>query len=211
MAPLSEDVIKILLSVLVGGLIGAEREYRAKTAGFRTIILICVGATLFTILSIKLGRYRDPTRIAASIVSGVGFLGAGAILRGPERIVGLTTASSIWVAAALGMGIGGGQYALAIFAAIITFVVLMLFPKIEARLDAASDARTYRVISPISDSLFEELEGAIRSCGLQVRGGKRVKSHEKMICTWSVFGSPEGHREFVNKLFKHPEVKEFDV
>ena len=78
-----EDVLKILLAVLIGGLIGAEREYRDKAAGFRTIILICVGATLFTILSFRLGGDGDPTRIAANIVSGVGFLGVGAILRGP--------------------------------------------------------------------------------------------------------------------------------
>jgi len=78
MTMILEDVIKLLLAILIGGLIGAEREFRDKAAGFRTIIFICVGATLFTLFSLKLGGDEDPVRIAANIVSGVGFLGAGA-------------------------------------------------------------------------------------------------------------------------------------
>ena len=90
-----EDVVKLLLAMFIGGLIGAEREFRDKAAGFRTIIFITVGSTLFTILSPELGGDREPSRIAASIVTGVGFLGAGAILQGKERVIGLTTASTI--------------------------------------------------------------------------------------------------------------------
>lgn len=98
-----EDFIQLLLAIFIGGLIGAEREYRDKAAGFRTIMLICVGATIFTNFSVKLGGDMEPTRIAASIVTGVGFLGAGAILRGSRHVTGLTTASTIWLAAALGV------------------------------------------------------------------------------------------------------------
>ena len=90
MTILLEDVIKLLLAVLVGGVVGAEREFRDKAAGFGTIILICVGATLFSIFSLKLGSDRDPVRIAANIVSGVGFLGAGVILQAGGRILGIT-------------------------------------------------------------------------------------------------------------------------
>ncbi|HQN43268.1 MAG TPA: MgtC/SapB family protein, partial [Anaerolineaceae bacterium] len=92
-----EDLLKIVLAVLVGGLIGIEREYRDKAAGFRTLIFICVGAALFTILSVRLAGDKDPTRIAASIVTGVGFLGAGVILRDGGRVIGLTTAAAIWL------------------------------------------------------------------------------------------------------------------
>ena len=123
MSLLPEDIIKLLLAVLTGGLIGAEREFRDKAAGFRTIILICVGAALFTMFSLRLGGDKDPVRIAASVVSGVGFLGAGAILRSDGRIVGLTTASTIWLAAALGMGIGGGQYLISGLGAIVVLLV----------------------------------------------------------------------------------------
>jgi putative Mg2+ transporter-C (MgtC) family protein len=92
----------------VGGIIGAEREFRHRAAGFRTIILICLGSTLFTMFSLRLGGATSPVRIVAHMVTGVGFLCAGVILEEGRRIVGLTTASTIWFTAALGMGIGGG-------------------------------------------------------------------------------------------------------
>src|SRR5512138_2976902 len=124
-----EDILKICLALVAGGLIGIEREFRDKAAGFRTLIFICVGAALFTIFSTKLAGDRDPTRIAANIVSGVGFLGAGVILRDGGRVIGLTTAATIWLTAALGMGIGGGEYLLVAIGVVITLVVLWVFPK----------------------------------------------------------------------------------
>src|SRR5215204_307094 len=104
-------LIRFLLVILVGGLIGAEREYRSKSAGFRTMILICLGSFLFTTFSIHIsGSTND--RIASNIVTGIGFLGAGVIFQNDNRINGLTTAAAIWVTAALGMGIAGGYYQL---------------------------------------------------------------------------------------------------
>ena len=107
-------LIKLAAAVLVGGLIGAEREFRDKAAGFRTIIFIALGSTLFTVFSSLLaGQENDPARIAANIVTGIGFLGAGAIMRDGGRVAGLTTAATIWLTAALGMGIGSGRILLA--------------------------------------------------------------------------------------------------
>lgn len=106
---LTDNLVKLGMAVLVGGLIGAEREYQDKAAGFRTIILITVGSTLFTILSLTLDPGNTQTRIAANIVTGIGFLGAGAIIREHGKIGGLTTAATIWLSAALGMGIGAGE------------------------------------------------------------------------------------------------------
>ncbi len=106
----AEDALRIVLALVAGGAIGLEREFRDKAAGFRTLIFICVGAALFTLLSAKLSGGSDGTRIAANIVSGVGFLGAGVILREGGRVVGLTTAAAIWLTAALGMALGGGYY-----------------------------------------------------------------------------------------------------
>ncbi len=139
MTILPEDMLKVLVAVLIGGLIGAEREFHDKAAGFRTIIFICVGATLFTIFSHKIGGEGDTARIAANIVSGVGFLGAGVILRDAGRIIGLTTASTIWLTAALGMGIGSGHYGFAAAATGIMLIVLWFFPWIEERIDAIRD------------------------------------------------------------------------
>ena len=118
----------MLVAILIGGLIGAEREFHDKAAGFRTITFICLGSTLFTILSLELGGVRDPVRIAASIVTGIGFIGAGVILRDGGRIVGLTTASTIWIAAALGMGIGSGYFLLAGIATGLILIGLWGFP-----------------------------------------------------------------------------------
>lgn len=133
---LSPDVAKILVSIVVGGLIGLEREYRDKAAGFRTLIFICLGSTLFTIFSVDLGAGDgDASRVASNIVTGVGFLGAGAIIQDRGRVKGLTTAATIWLVAALGVGVGVGAYALVATVTVLTLVVLMAFPAVEAWVD----------------------------------------------------------------------------
>ena len=106
---LPEDIIlKLIFSVIIGGLIGAEREYRSKSAGFRTLTMICIGATLFTVFSELIGAKNSPDRIASNVVVGIGFVGAGVIFKGDNRVNGITTAAMIWVTAALGMAIGAG-------------------------------------------------------------------------------------------------------
>ncbi|RLC93934.1 MAG: MgtC/SapB family protein [Chloroflexi bacterium] len=120
-------VIRLLISALVGGLIGYERERAEKPAGLRTIVLVSVGATLFTLASINgFGWSSDPSRVAAGIVVGIGFLGAGTILRGEGGVVGLTTAATIWSVAAIGLALGAGLYLMAVIAAIIVLGVLRL-------------------------------------------------------------------------------------
>src|SRR5882724_5757237 len=99
-------VLRLIVALVIGGIIGAEREYRSKSAGFRTMMLICLGAALFTILSIEIGEGENRDRIAASIITGIGFLGAGVIFKDENRVNGITTAATIWITAALGMGIG---------------------------------------------------------------------------------------------------------
>jgi putative Mg2+ transporter-C (MgtC) family protein len=118
--------IKVGLSVLVGAFIGLEREIDAMPAGFRTHVLICLGATLFTMLSVAIGPPTDSSRIASQIVVGIGFLGAGAIFKGPNATHGLTTAADMWALAAVGMAIGVGEYGLALLAAIVILALLML-------------------------------------------------------------------------------------
>ena len=209
MTILPEDVIKLLLAVLVGGLVGAEREFRDKAAGFRTIILICVGATLFTIFSLKLGGDKDPVRIAANIVSGVGFLGAGVIMRAGGRILGITTASTIWLAAALGMGIDGGHYLFSGAAAGIILIVLWVFPKFEQWIDNVREWRTYEVICQANREKFLQLEAMFRQCGLRIKSRKQIKRGDEMICTWEALGSPKNHDRLMGMLFADAEVKEF--
>jgi putative Mg2+ transporter-C (MgtC) family protein len=206
-----EDVFKLVFAVAVGGALGAEREYRDRAAGFRTIILICLGATLFTVFSIKVGGQQDPARIAAAIVSGVGFLGAGAILRGPARVVGLTTASTIWLAAALGVGIGGGYFLLSGLGGAVALLVLAAFPRFEDWIDRQRHIRTYKVSCPAESVLFTGLGDVIRGSGLNARQSALVKTNEKVTCTWEAWGPPEGHQRLVEGLLSNPEVVELEV
>jgi putative Mg2+ transporter-C (MgtC) family protein len=129
-----EMIQRLLLAAAVGGAIGAEREFRRKSAGFRTNILIALGSALFTILSRMLAEQTggDSTRIAAQIVVGIGFLGAGAIIRTDRDVNGVTTAATVWVNAALGMAAGAGEYHMTLMAAGITLIVLLILAPIEA-------------------------------------------------------------------------------
>jgi len=208
---LLEDAIKLLMAVAIGGLIGAEREFRGKSAGLRTIIFICLGATFFTILSVKLGGQDDPVRIASNIVVGVGFLGAGTILHGEGRIVGLTTAATIWLAAALGMGIGGGYFPLVAIATLLVLLVLLAFPRIEKWMDQLLDMRTYEVILPVRPELVGGFEAIIHASGLQLRHSSRSKAASEMLCIWQVSGSSAAHMAFTDALLSHPDVRRFNV
>ena len=131
-----ELVQRLCLSALLGGALGLEREWRQKAAGLRTNILIAMGSTLFTMMSIDVstGSGGDSTRIASGIVTGIGFLGAGAIMRTGAGIKGLTTAAMIWVNAAVGVAVGGGEKRVAIIATIVALVVLVLLDPVERAL-----------------------------------------------------------------------------
>jgi putative Mg2+ transporter-C (MgtC) family protein len=204
-----EDVLKILLAVTAGGLIGLEREFRDKAAGFRTLIFISAGACLFTVFSSKLAVSSDPTRIAANIVTGVGFLGAGVILRDGGKVIGLTTAAAIWLTAAVGMGIGGGQYLTAGVMVLVAMIVLWLLPTIEHWINNVRAERTYEVVCLIGSDKFEALEQTFRECGLRIQSHRQVKSSAEMTCSWHASGSPRRHERLMRKLFEDPEIKEF--
>lgn len=127
--------MRVLIALAIGLLIGAEREFRGHPAGLRTMALISAGSCMFTGLGLipEFNRTVDPTRIAAQIVTGVGFLGAGSILRQGEEVRGLTTAASIWVAASLGMAVGFGYYGVAVFTTIVVIIVLVALKPMEER------------------------------------------------------------------------------
>lgn len=122
---------RVTLAAILGGVIGIEREWRGRPAGFRTNILIALGACLFTVISIEGfplngSTAQDTARVAAQIVSGVGFLGAGALLQTRNKVKGMTTAATIWLVAAIGMAVGTGEYFLAVFTTLLTAAVLQL-------------------------------------------------------------------------------------
>jgi putative Mg2+ transporter-C (MgtC) family protein len=132
-----DDLISIILAALLGAGIGLERELSGKAAGLRTNLLICLGAAVFTIISREMatGAEGSVTRIAAQIVSGVGFLGAGAIIQDRRGVHGLTTAATIWLVASIGMACGGQFYVLAIVASLIAVLALIGLRKLSKHLE----------------------------------------------------------------------------
>jgi putative Mg2+ transporter-C (MgtC) family protein len=128
-----ELIQRLLLATVLGGLVGLEREWRNKDAGLRTNVLIAIGSAVFTLMSIELtdARTGDTSRVAAQIVTGIGFLGAGAIMRTDAGIQGLTTAATIWVNAAVGVAAGGGEFHLAVITTGVTLMVLLALEPIE--------------------------------------------------------------------------------
>ena len=136
MTPLSDAELatRLLTAALLGALLGFERELRHKSAGLRTNILIAVGSALFTLMSYELAADApdgDPGRVAAQIVTGIGFLGAGAIMRTGSGVQGLTTAATVWVNAAVGVAAGGGEYLLAFIATGVTLAALLVLEPVE--------------------------------------------------------------------------------
>ena len=208
---LTENLIKLGLAILVGGVIGAEREFQDKAAGFRTIILITVGAALFTIFSISLDPGNSRTRIAANIVTGIGFLGAGTIIREGGRIAGLTTAATIWLSSALGMGIGAGEIPFVLIATAAVLAVLLVFPYLEAIIDHIREARTYRVVLRSTNAeKAVEADKLIRSTKLQVLEYHLTKTDNTLVSTWRTIGSPRKHEKFVQAMMADPDVHELD-
>jgi len=153
-SPILGDVERLALAAVLGGLIGLERQAKQRPAGLRTNLLICVGAALFTLLSDELAGAHtgDHTRIAAQIIPGIGFIGAGSILhsRG-DLVTGITTAATIFVVASIGMAAGGGQYVLAIFATLLILGVLMLLGRIERGLNLKVMLYAYEVSGPSAE------------------------------------------------------------
>ncbi|MBN2312803.1 MAG: MgtC/SapB family protein [Sedimentisphaerales bacterium] len=139
-----DDLISILLAVVLGAGIGLERELIHKAAGLRTNLLICLGAAVFTIISAEMaaGEKDSLTRIAAQIVTGVGFLGAGAIIQDRAGVHGLTTAATIWLVASIGMACGARFYQLAILSSAIAVFVLLCLGKLSKHLDRFTGRRT---------------------------------------------------------------------
>ena len=207
----SLDVLlfRFLLVIIVGGLIGAEREYRSKSAGFRTMILICLGSFLFTSFSIHIsGGTND--RIASNIVTGIGFLGAGVIFKSDNRINGLTTAASIWATAALGMGIADGQYIIVLFATAIVLASLFLFTKLETWIDRINKTHNYKIVSMYKPDMLDEYEKLFRQYKLHPKRLKQSKNGEYISGSWMVTGLEKNHNSFIEKILHDSSVKEFE-
>jgi putative Mg2+ transporter-C (MgtC) family protein len=146
---------KLVMAAILGGIIGIERQMRDKPAGLRTNILICVGSTLFMSISTQVAEVLggDPTRIAAQIISGIGFLGAGAVLHSHGFVMGLTTAATIWVVAGVGMALGSGMYVVAVFATAMSLVTLYAMSILEDKVQGRKAYSYTLIVTNLNDAL----------------------------------------------------------
>ncbi len=206
----NDDFIKILASTAVGALIGLEREYRSKSAGLRTFTLISVGCTIFTILSKKMGMEASPDRIAANVVTGIGFVGAGVIFKMDDRVKGLTTATIIWVTASLGMAIGDGHILLSFLGTIVVYIVLGLFVKLEVIMEKYGRTRNYRIVCEYSPETYKKLEAIFEQCNLTAKREKQTITKSLLISNWSVRGRVSKHDKLVKKLMIDNDIIELE-
>lgn len=172
MIPLQEILIRLTLAAVLGAIIGIERDVHRRPAGIRTSLFVCLATALFTILSGEIAhRLGDSgsTRIASNIVQGIGFLGAGAILRSAGGIVGLTTAATIFVEAAIGMATGAGLYAVAIYSTVLVLFGLIVIGWLAERFNLKHHMMLFRITTDKAESVANEVQRLLAGLKVPVR------------------------------------------
>ncbi len=199
------DLIKIGIAVFCGAILGLERQYKNKTAGFRTIILICLGSTIFTMISQRAGQ-----GVNINLVTGVGFIGAGVIFKDNISVNGLTTAAVIWVAAAIGMANGSGNYMLAIISTFLTLTVLIVFHLFEDYLNKIHHEKLLSLVfnSTDYDGLLA-IEEVIRKHSLKLEIRLVNKKDGCLQASIFVTGHKKNIAKLDEKLLTIPELKSF--
>ena len=189
-----QQIIQIAIALVAGALLGLEREYHSKPAGFRTMILITVGSCLFTTLS---GLMPSADRIASNIVTGIGFIGAGVVFKQGLNVKGITSAATIWMAAAIGMAIGMGQLLLAGFTELIVLAVLIVLSKVELLFDKFYQLKIYEIRFTEGMLTTDELEAEFKKMNLKfIR--TRISKENKMINVHYALGVNAINHEKVN-------------
>lgn len=201
--------LRLLISFAIGTAIGLEREYRSKAAGLRTMIMICLGATIFTEISIQLGG-NTPDRIASTIISGIGFLGAGVIFKDGLSVSGITTATTIWISAALGMAVGAGEYFIAVVGSAVVLVVLVLFEKIQSLIERIHQSRSYKITVEGNHEFEINLIQEIKNRKLSVRKKKDYKEGKLSILIYEVVGSEKDLNAFNIHLKEDNRILSYD-
>ncbi|MBB4807712.1 putative Mg2+ transporter-C (MgtC) family protein [Chryseobacterium defluvii] len=201
---IQNELLLIFISVLLGLFIGAEREYRNKSAGLRTFILVCFGSCLFTILSIKIG-IENPDRLAANIITGIGFLGAGVIFKGDNKIDGITTATTIWATASIGMAVGSGYVYLSLLGTVLVLLILSALTYLEDVIDRNHKIIEYKIETVnANDTVYcEEL---FRKHHLRFKISKQQYTQGNLTTTWVLSGKKKHHESLVKELRNNPKI-----
>lgn len=198
---LSSTLARLLLAAVLGGIIGMERQLRRKPAGLRTNMFICFGAAMFTVLSRQLaGTESDSARIAAQIIPGIGFIGAGSILHARASVTGLTTAATLFVVASVGMAAGGGLYLTAIFATVIILICLVVLGRMERAFALKQFTTTYEVAGKSVDGMLREVNRALDSEQLTMQSVHIASTDPECRLVFSVNGERDEQATFSIRL-----------
>ena len=195
---------KLMLAMFCGGAIGVEREINRKPAGLRTNVLICFGAALYMIVSRHISSgapYTDPARLAAQVVAGIGFLGAGVILQARGSVTGLTTAATIFVVGAVGISVGEGLFPLAVFSTVLIILVLVVLRKVESAVIKRARLFHYHLKTSDPAEFLESLLNLLEKENLRLEDFdvKELPDHEHEV-RLSVVTSLEGNRHLLRQL-----------
>ncbi len=193
---------RLVLAAFLGGAIGVERELRHRAAGLRTQMFICLGSAFFTILSTELASSwgGDHTRIAAQIIPGIGFIGAGSILHARGSITGLTTAATLFVVASIGMAVGGGLYVLALLVTILALLALFLFGWLEVRLSVKPFIMTYDVFGSDIEEMLSTVNQILESQQRAMSSVQFVRSGHSRRLQFAVEAGSREHEALLNAL-----------
>ncbi|TFG74719.1 MAG: MgtC/SapB family protein [Chrysiogenales bacterium] len=204
-------ILKILLAAMLGGIIGLERELSHKEAGLRTNILIAIGSTLITILSFKiaaLSKTADPARLTAQIVSGIGFLGAGAIIQARFAVHGLTTAATIWTVAAIGIAVGSGYYLVAFLVTIFVVLVLTVFKFLQAYMEKQKQNYIYLISTEEKASLLVDVRQVLTELNIRYSSARLNRKEGGYEFEIILSTSENKNRDFIEKIMLIKGVKE---
>lgn len=199
-------LLQLVLATILGGAIGLERELKGKPAGLRTNILICIGAATFTHLSVSLG-HGDPGRIAAQVLTGVGFIGAGTILHTRGSVTGLTSAATIWVVSAMGMALGMGLYYEAVGTTVLVMAVLLGLSRVEVALGRYSSSSRFTIHAKPEPSPVEEFRTLVGRTGLDVVRCDVHWENVDLVVEMDVRGPRRLHEQALNAIVHHPAVR----
>ncbi|MFC4262838.1 MgtC/SapB family protein [Ferruginibacter yonginensis] len=206
-----EEIGQVAFAFVIGAIIGIEREFRSKPAGFRTMILICVGSCLYTIIS-KEANSVSNDRIASNIVTGIGFIGAGVIFKEGITVNGLTTAALIWITAALGMAIGYHNYPLAIVVSILIVIVLFVLEPVQRYINKLHRVKDYKIKIVETSTVFKlELEAFFSRHDMTFRCMKVTKEELDAVYMYRISSPDRNYDEVNNFLLNHKEVRSFEV
>ena len=211
----SKSLARLTLAAVLGGVIGLERELKRRPAGLRTNMFICFGSAMFTILSTELaGEWGigDHTRIAAQIIPGIGFIGAGSILHAKGSVSGLTTAATLFVVASIGMATGGGLYLLAIFATMLLFLALHMLGWVERQFNLKPLIMNYIIVAEKSaDDLVGEVNSILEEQSKEMQGMRLSRTNGKERLVFMVDGTRNEHRELANRLRQSDDLRNLET